>query len=471
MSVSMKKFLQHFVTLPLIFISAIVIIVILVKTKAPIEHEDLTYPVKAVEVINVQKIPFQVRATAFGHVEPSVIINAKSEVSGKISYIHPDLKQGASIAKGTVVLRIEPTTFEISLNQSKAGLVGSQSSLAQLNAEQSSTKQAYTIAKEKLAVELDELARLQSLWDKRLIARSTLDAEQKNVLSLEQSLQDIEGKLASFDSRRAAVKAQIKQSESQVDQSQDTIERTEIIMPFDARVGAVSVEKDEFTSVGSILFEALGVEAVEINAQLPVQQFRPLVSAGLVSSNPSSLSLQSPENLQIALSNMKLETQVRLVGDLDNSTVWNGKLIRLSESVDPTRDTLGLVIAVEKPYEGIIPGVRPPLLKGMYTSVELFSPAQAMMVIPRKSVHQGRVYIATADNSLEIRPIKVLFSQGELLVIAEQSGSMGIKEGERLIISDVIPVMQGMPLKPIIANNYQQQLERDALAPSLIRAH
>ena len=471
MSVSMKKFLQHFVTLPLIFISAIVIIVILVKTKAPIEHEDLTYPVKAVEVINVQKIPFQVRATAFGHVEPSVIINAKSEVSGKISYIHPDLKQGASIAKGTVVLRIEPTTFEISLNQSKAGLVGSQSSLAQLNAEQSSTKQAYTIAKEKLAVELDELARLQSLWDKRLIARSTLDAEQKNVLSLEQSLQDIEGKLASFDSRRAAIKAQIKQSESQVDQSQDTIERTEIIMPFDARVGAVSVEKDEFTSVGSILFEALGVEAVEINAQLPVQQFRPLVSAGLVSSNPSSLSLQSPENLQIALSNMKLETQVRLVGDLDNSTVWNGKLIRLSESVDPTRDTLGLVIAVEKPYEGIIPGVRPPLLKGMYTSVELFSPAQAMMVIPRKSVHQGRVYIATADNSLEIRPIKVLFSQGELLVIAEQSGSMGIKEGERLIISDVIPVMQGMPLKPIIANNYQQQLERDALAPSLIRSH
>jgi len=467
----MKKFLQHFVTLPLIFISAIVIIVILVKTKAPIEHEDLTYPVKAVEVINVQKIPFQVRATAFGHVEPSVIINAKSEVSGKISYIHPDLKQGASIAKGTVVLRIEPTTFEISLNQSKAGLVGSQSSLAQLNAEQSSTKQAYTIAKEKLAVELDELARLQSLWDKRLIARSTLDAEQKNVLSLEQSLQDIEGKLASFDSRRAAIKAQIKQSESQVDQSQDTIERTEIIMPFDARVGAVSVEKDEFTSVGSILFEALGVEAVEINAQLPVQQFRPLVSAGLVSSNPSSLSLQSPENLQIALSNMKLETQVRLVGDLDNSTVWNGKLIRLSESVDPTRDTLGLVIAVEKPYEGIIPGVRPPLLKGMYTSVELFSPAQAMMVIPRKSVHQGRVYIATADNSLEIRPIKVLFSQGELLVIAEQSGSMGIKEGERLIISDVIPVMQGMPLKPIIANNYQQQLERDALAPSLIRSH
>ncbi len=460
----MKKILQHFFTLPLILLSAIVIVVVLVKTKAPIEHEESTYPVKAVEVITVKKIPFRVRATAFGHVEPSVIINTKSEVSGKISYIHPGLKQGASIAKGTVVLRIEPTTFEISLNQSKAGLAGSQSSLAQLDAEQLSTKQAYAIAKEKLSVELDEQARLQSLWDKRLIARSTLDSEQKNVLSLEQSLQDIEGKLASFTSRRAAIKAQIKQSESQVNQSQDTIGRTEIIMPIDARIGAVSVEKDEFTPAGSILFEALGVDAVEINAQLPVQQFRPLVSAGLMTSNNvQSISLQNPESLQAALANLKLETQVRLVGDLDNSTVWKGKLIRLSESVDPTRDTLGLVIAVENPYKGIIPGVRPPLLKGMYTSVELFAPAKPTLVIPRKAVHQGRVYISTSDNTLAIRPVEVLFSQGELLVIAQQEGNKGIKEGEKLIISDVVPVMEGMPLKPIAATDYQQQLEHDAL--------
>jgi len=460
----MKKFFQSFIFLPLIFISAIVIVVVLVKSKAPVEHQVKTYPVKAVEIIVAKKIPFKVRATAFGHVEPSVSINAKSEVSGKISYIHPDLKQGASISKGTVVLRIEPTTFEITLNQSKAGLAGSKSTLAQLDAEQTSAKQAYAIAKQKLAVELNELARLQVLWDKRLIAQSALDAEQKNVLSLEQSLQDIEGKLASFDSRRASIKAQIKQSESQVNQSQDTIGRTEVIMPFDARVGTVSVEKDEFTPAGSILFEALGVEAVEINAQLPIQQFRPLVAAGLATSNEdSSLSLENPDKLQTALSNMKLETEVRLVGDLDNATVWQGKLIRLSESVDPIRDTLGLVIAVEKPYEGIIPGIRPPLLKGMYTSVELFAPAKPMMVIPRKAVHQGRVYIASETNTLRIQPINVLFSQGELLVIAEQSEGFGIKEGEKIIISDVIPVMEGMPLKPIRADDYQQKLERDAV--------
>jgi multidrug efflux pump subunit AcrA (membrane-fusion protein) len=457
----MKKILQSFLLLPVILITAIIIVTVLVKGKSPIEHQDLSYPIKAVEVYTVEKIPFRVRATAFGHVEPSVTINAKSEVTGKISYIHPDLKQGASIKKGTVVLRIEPTTFEISLSQSKAGLAGSKSSLTQLNVEQTSTEQALVIAQKKLDVELKELARIQALWDKRLIALSSLDAEQKNVLSLQQSVQDIEGTLASFASRKAAIRAQIKQSESQVDQNQDTIGRTEVIMPFDARVGVVSVEKDEFTPAGSILFEALGVQAVEINAQLPVQQFRPLVASGLA--DKALVNLQNPENLQTALANMELETRVRLVGDLNDATVWHGKLIRLSESVDPTRDTLGLVVAVENPYEDIIPGIRPPLLKGMYTSVEILAPVKPTLVIPRKAVHQGRVYVVTEDNTLSIRPIKVLFSQGELVVIAEREELTGLKEGEQLIISDVIPVMEGIPLKPIMADDYQQQVMVDAL--------
>ncbi|PHS23634.1 MAG: HlyD family secretion protein [Methylophaga sp.] len=458
----MKKILQSFVSLPVILITAIIVVVVLVKSKAPVEHQDIGYPIKAVEVIKVNKIPFRVRAVAFGHVEPSIMINAKSEVSGKISYMHPDLKQGASIKKGTVVLRIEPTTFEISLNQSKAGLAGSQSSLVQLNVEQASTKDALVIAQKKLEVGLKELERLQTLWDKRVIARSSLDAEQKNVLSLQQSVQDIEGKLASYASRKAAMRAQIQQSESQVEQSQDTIGRTEVVMPFDARIGAVAVEKDESTPAGTILFEALGVEQVEINAQLPVQQFRPLVLAGLAESEVA-IDLQNPENLQATLASMQLETRVRLVGDLENSTVWQGKLVRLSESVDPTRDTLGLVIAVNKPYEGIIPGIRPPLLKGMYTSVEIFAPAKQTIVIPRKAVHQGRVYVVAADNTLVIRPVKILFSQSELVVIAEYDNDVGIKEGEQIIISDVVPVMEGMPLKPLIADDYQQKMLKDAL--------
>ncbi|NOX50343.1 MAG: hypothetical protein GXP16_07385 [Gammaproteobacteria bacterium] len=118
----MKKIFQKFLFLPLIVIVAIAIVIVLVKTQTPVDHQDAGYPVKAVEVITAEKIPFRVRAFAYGNVEPAVNLNIKSEVSGKISYMHPDLQKGSSLAKDTLVLRIEPTTFDF-IN-SKSGNAG-----------------------------------------------------------------------------------------------------------------------------------------------------------------------------------------------------------------------------------------------------------------------------------------------------------------------------------------------------------
>jgi multidrug efflux pump subunit AcrA (membrane-fusion protein) len=456
----MKKFFQSFIFLPLIVAGAVAFIVMQVKSKAPVEHIKRTYPTKAVEVITAKKIPFRARAMAFGHVEPRVTLNAKSEVSGKISYIHPDLKKGASIKKGTVVLRIEPTTFKLSLNQNKAGLAGSRSSLEQLETEEKNTKRTLYLTQKNLNVGIKEFNRIKTIWDKRLIARSTLDKEEQKVLSLRQQVQDIQGKLASYESRKAATRAQINQSRSQVNQSKDTLGKTAVKIPFDARIGTVSVEKGEFIPAGGLLFEALGLQAVEITAQLPTKQFRPLIT-GLVDAKKGAMSLSNPKSLQRVLTKMNLEARVRLVGDLSDATLWKGKLVRLSESIDPVRDTLGLIIEVEQPYEGVIPGERPPLLKGMYTSVELFSPARERFILPRKALHQGRVYIVTKDNKLAIRAVKPLFSQGNLVVLSDKDA--GIKAGEKIIISDVIPVMEGMPLKPIANTEYQKALALNAL--------
>ena len=172
--------------------------------------------------------------------------------------------------------------------------------------------------------------------------------------------------------------------------------------------------------------------------------------------------MQNPIVLQAALSSMKLEARVRLVGDASHLTIWDATLIRLSESVDPTRDTIGLVVVVNKPYEGIVPGKRPPLLKGMYTSVEFFSPAKPALVLPRRAVHQGRVYVATDENTLAIRSVNVLFTQGNLVVLSDDEDA-GLKVGEKVIISDVVPVIEGLPLKIIIATEYEKQLRQNAL--------
>jgi RND family efflux transporter MFP subunit len=453
----MKKIFKNFIFLPLLIAGAIALVVMQVKSKQPIEHKDVQFPVKTVEVLTVKKIPFRTRAIAYGNVEPSTVLKAKSEVNGKISYIHPNLKQGGSLPKGTTVLRIETTTFEISLDSSKAGLAGSQSSLAQIEAEERSAKRSAQIAQQNLKLGLAELGRVKSLVDKRILARNQLDIEEQKVLQLRSSVQDLQGKLDTYASKKASTRAQIKQSKSQVDQNKDTLVRTEIVLPFDARIGSVSVEAGEFVGVGAQLFEALGIEAVEINAQLPIKHVRPLAST---MNAGSQINLQNTTNLQSAVAQWNLEAKVRIVGG-DKNTVWDGKLLRISESVDPTRDTLGMVVSVEKPYEGIIPGVRPPLIKGMYASVEFLSTPRDMLVIPRKAIHENRVYVVSAENTLSIRPIQISYSQGQLVVI-----KAGLKEGDKIITSDLVPVIEGIKLELIESEEFQKEIVALAMGES-----
>lgn len=458
----MKNLFRSFYILPIIVLLAIGLVIFQVKSKAPIEHQEVGYPVKTVEVITANNIPFRARATAYGHVEPTTVLKAKAELSGKIIYIHPALKKGGSLPKGTVVMRIEPTSFEISLDQSKAGLVGSKSSLAQLEAEEISSRKALSIAQQNLNVGIAELERITALVDKNLVTRSTVDKEAQKVLSLRQQVQDIKGKLDSFESRKAATQAQINQSQGQVSQSQDTLGRTQISLPFDARIGAVSVETNEFVSAGSVLFEALGLQSVDINAELPSKQFRPLVlGRSLNAQGASIVDLQDPASFSSALSRLDLEARIRLVGDSNKQSVWQGKIIQLSESVDPTRDTLELTVQVDNPYQGIVPGIRPPLLKGMYTAVELYAPQKSTLVLPRKALHQGRVYIATDDNNLLIQAVDILYLQGELAVVNDSEENS--LKGKKIIISDVVPVMQGLPLKVIEAAQYAQEMAQLAL--------
>ena len=449
----MKKILQKKFVLPLIVLLAVALVLFRVKSEPPVAHEDLGYPVKAVDVMTVRPIPYRSHATGYGNVEPRITVRAKSEVSGKIVYIHPQLRKGASLPKDTVVLRIEPTTFEFSLEQSKAGLSGSESSLRQLETEEESARSLLAIVRKNLSVQQKEYKRIQEIWKKKLVARSSVDAEEQKVLQLKQQVADLEGKLKTYESRKDALDAQIRQSKTQVAQTRDTLGRTEIRLPMDARIGEVLVEKGEFVAAGSVLFEALGTDAVEITAELPTRLFRPLFA----NQQHMQVDLNDQGKFWNLVSNMKLEARVRLVG-FPEAAHWQGKLLRISESIDPRRDTVGLVVQVDKPYADVIPGERPPLLKGMFTAVSFFAPEQPMLVVPRKAVHQGRVYVARPDKRLEIRQIETLYRQGEFVVVKG-----GLETGENIIVSDVIPVVEGLPLKPRLASEYVRKFVAAAM--------
>jgi multidrug efflux pump subunit AcrA (membrane-fusion protein) len=433
---------------------AAVIAVALVKSRKPLEHVAVEMPSRAVEVLSVRQIPFRSRVTAYGNVEPAITLNSMAEVSGKISYVHPNLKSGETIPAGTLVVSIEAEDYALSLQQTREDLKASRSALAELESEEKSTRRSLQLALDNLTVGEAELARIRDVYQKQLIAKSTLDAEEQKVIQLRQQVEDLQGRINGYASRRQSIEAQIARAEQEVQNRATILGRTDIRLPFDARIGAVSVDENEFVTVGSPLFEAIDLRGVEITAQLPMVSMRQLISHLEDRTVAVQQFVQTGGRINESLG---LSARVRLVNGMPEA-VWEARVLRISEAIDPTRQTLGVVVGVDDPYEKIIPGRRPPLLKGMYTAVDLFAPQREAIIIPRRALHEGRVYLAGADNRLEIRPVDLRMTQGELAVIRG-----GIEIGERVIVNDLVPVIEGMPLTVNLVPELEEELRQRAL--------
>ena len=274
MKAILKSNLSLFITIGL----AIVVAIVLVKTKPEMQHVATEMPSKAVEVITASDIPFSTRITAYGNVEPAITLNSTAEVSGKISYVHPNLKAGETVPAGTVVVRIDAKDYAVTLKQTQADLDASRSALQELEVEEKSTQRSLKLATQNLKVGEAEYARIKGVYEQKVVTKSALDAEEQKMILLRQQVEELQGRINSYESRRQSVKSQIARAEQEVENRETILGRTDVYLPFDARIGVVSVDKGEFVAVGSKLFEAVDLKGVEITAQLSMDSMRKLVS-------------------------------------------------------------------------------------------------------------------------------------------------------------------------------------------------
>ncbi|MBW9259448.1 MAG: efflux RND transporter periplasmic adaptor subunit, partial [Candidatus Thiodiazotropha sp. (ex. Lucinisca nassula)] len=125
---------------------------------------------------------------------------------------------------------------------------------------------------------------------------------------------------------------------------------------------------------------------------------------------------------------------------------------------DPDTRTMGVVVAVDRPFEKVIPGQRPPLSKGMFVQVLLKGKTQAdRIILPRSTIKNGVVYLADENNRLQRQPVEILYNQGDISVIGN-----GIQPGQRVVISDLVPAVSGMLLQTVPDQQMEALLQERA---------
>ena len=113
---------------------------------------------------------------------------------------------------------------------------------------------------------------------------------------------------------------------------------------------------------------------------------------------------------------MDPEVTVRLQSG-NASAEWEARLERLREELDTQTRTLGIVVVVDKPYEKMIPGRRPPLVRGCTAKSSYAEKVRkGRVVIPRSTLHEGHVFVLDLNNRLRRREVDVDFTQDDFVV-------------------------------------------------------
>jgi multidrug efflux pump subunit AcrA (membrane-fusion protein) len=430
------------------------------KSPEQAEPEEAARPVRVIEATAGDFVP---RALGYGYVQPGTVWEAVAQVAGKVVYRHPDLERGRLLEAGSELLRIDPANYELAVARIEANVEAVRAELEELEVRRANTESTLQIVRRTLALAEQDLTRKRKLLAKKNISQTAVDETESAVLNERRQIQDLQNQLNLLPAEQRVLAANLALNQAQLEEARLDLERTVIRLPFEARIAEVLAETTQFVSAGQKLAVADSIDLAEVTAQIALNHMRPLVPTGL---DLSSLSAGEISSLP---QRWGFSTEVRLVAG-DFAASWEARFDRISDMVDPQTRTLGLVVAVDEPYRSAIPGQRPPLTKNMYVEVEIKGPPQAgRIAVPRVALHRGPegrdvIYLADLEDRLEFRPVSLGPVQSDFVIVEE-----GLSGGERVVVSDLIPAIEGMRLAPRLDRALAEALAAQASGTGELR--
>ncbi len=170
---------------------------------------------KEVEITKIEPIDITETVAATGKIQPEVEVALSSEVSGEI--IELPVKEGQTVEKGDLLVKINPDLIQAAVSQSQAGLQNVRAQYTQAQASEKNARLNYE--------------RNKALFEKGVISKSEWDKS-----------------VADYDMAQANAKAayySVQSASANVKQSVDNLSRTTIYAPMSGTISKLSVELGE----------------------------------------------------------------------------------------------------------------------------------------------------------------------------------------------------------------------------------
>lgn len=346
-----------------------------------------------VEVLTARVRDERAVIAAYGTVNNHQRLIVQPEVGGRVVKLNPRLVIGETLDKDAALLQIDPRDYRVAVNDQRAALAK---------------------AEFDLKMELGNQAVAKREWS--LLNPS---AGEVNALSRQLAL-----RRPHLKEKRMALAA----AKSRLRKAQLDLRRTVLRAPFNALVLKESVEIGQLINPQSAVATLVGTDEFRVQVSVPIKQLEWIVfpGAGHPQGSPVRVIRERGNGEPV----VRQGTVVELLGDVTQ----NGRMAQVLVSIaDP--------LELEKPARG-----RRPLLLGEYVRVEIEGPVlRDVIVVPRAAIREGsRVWVKDAGNQLEVRPVEIVLSRKETVLI-----NQGLRDGEEIITSQVPAAIPGLPLQTL----------------------
>ena len=330
----------------------------LMATAPVLEPSSIEKLATTVRVVKIQPKSVQLKVNSQGSVMPSTESQLIPEVSGRVSWMSPNLVAGGYFDAQETLIRVDDTDYKTKLDRAQANLTRAE-------AEQQHNEFEYR--------------RMESLVKRNLVSRSQLEN--------------------AFRAFRVA-QASLQEATANFSQAEQDLARTQIKAPFAGLVRTEKVDIGQFVSRGAPIATIYAGNQVEV--RLPIAD-RQLAFLNI----PVNVRGEIPQEFQ---------PEVTLTAQYAGQALeWKGSIVRSEAEIDVSSRMVQLVARVESSSNPV------PLTIGLFVTAEIQGlAAKNIVVLPREALrNNNQVLVVDEDNRLRFRKISLLRVYRDDLLVKE----------------------------------------------------
>ncbi len=346
-----------------------------------------------VEVQPVSRGNKVTHVTGMGTVMAARQMVVMPQISGEVTKQHDALYEGGLVKATEMLITIDNREYELAVGEAQAN-----------------------IARARLELEIERGRKRIAEREWKLLKTTDRTTPAGKALALRRPhIRQVKAQLSA--ARRAKQRAKL------------SVDRAEILAPFNGIVIRETVEPGQIVGPQSQVATLVGTDAFWVKVSLPVHEVPRLRIPG-VNAKPSEASTAT----------------VTLKAGKGAKASWPGTVKRLLDEVDPRGRMAQLIVEVKDPLDLEPPddGQPYPLLRGAYVEVELRGKTlNDVIEIPRIALRDGnQVWTLDAESKLRIKPVTVAFSSRQSVLI-----SAGLEADDQIITSRIATPVEGMELE------------------------